>query len=47
MKYFKLHRWNLIKQHREEMKTQALVRLDIKNRAEYYCKLGFTYNILK
>jgi len=47
MKYFKLHRWDLIKHYREEMESQALVRFNIKKRARACIKLGLTYMILK
>lgn len=46
-KYFKLHRWALIKNFRVEMESQARVRLRIKKRAKQCIKLGRTYAIMK
>ena len=43
MKYFKLHRWNIIKHHREVKEAEAKVRLSIKKRAKQLIKLGLTF----
>ena len=47
MKYFKLHRWAIIKHHRIEMEADARVRFDIKRRAKDWAKKGLTYLIFK
>ena len=47
MKYFKLHRWAIIRHYREEMESDARIRLKIKKRLTSLIRLGSTYNILK
>ena len=43
MKYFKLHRWALIRAHREDKEEQALVRLSIKQRCRKVLSLACAY----
>ena len=47
MKYFKLHRWNLIRQYREEREEDARQRLAIKKRTKKLIKAALTYSMLK
>ena len=47
MKYFKLHRWAIIRHYREEKEEQARIRLSIKKRAKQLIIKGRTYMIIK
>ena len=47
MKYFKLHRWDIIRHYREEKEQDARIRLKIKKRLTKLIILGSTYNFLK
>ena len=47
MKYFKLHRWALIRHVREEKTKEALVRLEIKNRVRNWIQQAMTFEYIK
>jgi len=46
-RYFMLHRWDLIRQHREACESSAKKRLNIKKQTTKWIKLGLTYLMLK
>ena len=47
MKYFKLHRWSLIKHHREHKESEALIRLNIKKRMKACIIRAQTYLMIQ